>query len=151
MIYKLDSTFKSSVTMFIYNLNERVENSKCSASDRIKFRYGVMSNAHLNGERPIFPSSLALQKRVHAVRQYRQMERLRNIIFGGYWANMMPNPLKAPAPPPPLSDHLFFSEFLLPPIILVDGPLKYTTKIKWYRFRISLLRFRTKQPLYNPT
>ena len=24
--------------MFIYNLNERVENSKCSASDRIKFR-----------------------------------------------------------------------------------------------------------------
>ena len=48
-----------------------------------------------------------LQKRVHAVRQYRQMERLRNIIFGGYWANMMPNPLKAPAPPPPLSDHLF--------------------------------------------
>ena len=107
MIYELDSTFKSSVTMFIYNLNERVENSKCSASDRIKFRYGVMSNAHLNGERPIFPSSLALQKRVHAVRQYRQMERLRNIIFGGYWANMMPNPLKAPAPPPPLSDHLF--------------------------------------------
>ena len=25
--------------MFIYNLNERVENSKCSASDRIKFRH----------------------------------------------------------------------------------------------------------------
>ena len=57
MTCQLDITFKSSVTMFIYNLNERVENSKCSASDRIKFRYGVMSNAHLNGERPIFPSS----------------------------------------------------------------------------------------------
>ena len=94
-----------------------------------------MSNAHLNGERPIFPSSSSLQKRVHAIRQYRQMERLRNIIFGGYRANVMPNPVKIPNTVIRLYQTtystviraLILSEFLLIPIILEGCPLSDNT------------------------
>ena len=47
------------------------------------------------------PTSSSLQKQVHAVRHYRQMDRLTNIIFGSWRANAIPTPKFQQLPHPP--------------------------------------------------